>query len=83
MGRFELFSLWFFLSFILDSFSALFLPMAMAATVGFYAGTFDPPTLRQMPMDGCAFGDARVHKNCQDIGKNKQVTAQTTKTKLT
>src|SRR5262245_17953281 len=53
-------------------FTALVLlpPMVMAATVGFYAGTFDPPTQREMAMVGCAFGDARVHKDCQDIGKN-------------
>jgi len=37
--------------------------------VGFYAATFDPPTLRQMAMIRCAFGDASVHKECQDIGE--------------
>src|SRR5262245_47152978 len=50
--------------------AVLFPAMAIAATVGFYAGTFDPPTLREMAMVGCAFGDASVHKDCQDIGKN-------------
>src|SRR5499427_10976980 len=50
--------------------AVLFPGMAIAATVGFYAGTFDPPTLREMAMVGCAFGDASVHKDCQDIGKN-------------
>jgi hypothetical protein len=69
MRRFELFSLWFFLSLIFISFSVLFPPMAGAVTVGFYAGTFDPPTLREMVMVRCAFGDASVHKECQDIGK--------------
>src|SRR5262252_8777402 len=49
--------------------AVLFPAMAIAATVGFYAGTFDPPTLREMAMVGCAFGDASVHKDCQDIGK--------------
>jgi hypothetical protein len=43
--------------------------MAGAVTLGFYAGTFDPPTLREMAMVRCAFGDASVHKGCQDIGK--------------
>src|SRR4026208_2370412 len=62
MRRFELFSFWVFLSFI-------FPPIAGAFTVGFYAGTFDPPTLREMAMVRCAFGDASVHKECPDIGK--------------
>ena len=61
MRRSELFSLWFFLSLSLVSFSALFPPMAGAVTVGFYAGTFDPPTRREMVMVRCAFGDASVH----------------------
>jgi len=65
MRRFELFSLWIFLSFL----SALFPPMAMAATVGFYAGSFDPPTLGEIAIARCALGDAGVHKDCQDIGK--------------
>jgi nicotinic acid mononucleotide adenylyltransferase len=69
MRRSELFSLWFLLSLSLVSFSALFPPMAGAVTVGFYAGTFDPPTRREMVMVRCAFGDAGVHKECQDIGK--------------
>jgi hypothetical protein len=69
MRRFELFSLWIFLSFLSDSFSALFPPMAMAATVGFYAGSFDPPTLGEVAIARCAFGDAGVHKDCRDIGK--------------
>ena len=50
--------------------SVLFPALVTAASVGFYAGTFDPPTLREMAMVGCAFGDASVHKDCQDIGKN-------------
>ncbi|MGN6718135.1 MAG: hypothetical protein ACTHLX_12145, partial [Candidatus Binatia bacterium] len=63
MKRFELFSRLVFLSLIFPS-------MARAAvTVGFYAGTFDPPTLREMAMVRCAFGDAAVHKECPDIGK--------------
>jgi len=62
MRQFELFSLWFFLSFIFPA-------IAGAFTVGFYAGTFDPPTLREMALVRCAFGDASVHKECPDIGK--------------
>ena len=69
MRRFEIFSLWVFLSLIFVTFPALFPPMAMAITVGFYAGTFDPPTLGEMAMVRCAFGDASVHQECQDIGK--------------
>src|SRR5262245_48827883 len=69
MKNFELFSLWFFLSLIFFSFSVLFPPMVGAVTVGFYAGNFDPPTLREMVMVRCAFGDASVHKECQDLGK--------------
>src|SRR5262245_35782414 len=70
MRQFELFSLCIFLSFLSDSFSALFPPMAMAATVGFYAGSFDPPTLGEIAIARCACGDASVHKECQDLGKN-------------
>ncbi|HUK41308.1 MAG TPA: hypothetical protein VLX11_09700, partial [Candidatus Acidoferrales bacterium] len=62
MRRFELLSLWFFLSLI-------FPPMAGAVTVGFYAGSFDPPTRAEVGIVRCAFGDAGVHKECQDIGK--------------
>src|SRR5215475_11548512 len=62
MRRFEFFSFWVFLSLV-------FPPIASAVTVGFYAGTFDPPTLREMAMVRCAFGDASVHKECQEIGK--------------
>jgi hypothetical protein len=69
MRRFEPFSLWVLLSLIFVSFSALFPPMVGAFTVGFYAGNFDPPTLREMVMVRCAFGDNSVHKECQDIGK--------------
>jgi len=62
MRRFELFSIWFFLNLVSPS-------VVGAVTVGFYAGTFDPPTLREMAMVRCAFGDASVHKECQGIGK--------------
>ena len=44
-------------------------PMVMAATVGFYAGTFDPPTQVEMGMVRCALGDTGFHKQCARIGK--------------
>ena len=47
----------------------LFAPMAMAATVGFFAGTFDPPTQAEIAMLRCALGDASVRKECAGIGK--------------
>ena len=49
--------------------SVLFPAMVAAASVGFYAGTFDPPTQAEMGMVRCALGDASVHKECPDIGK--------------
>ena len=49
--------------------SVLFPAMAMAATVGFYAGTFDPPTQAEMGMVRCALGDTSFHKQCAQIGK--------------
>ena len=52
-------------------FTALVLlpPMVMAATVGFYAGTFDPPTQAEIGMVRCALGDASVRQECAGIGK--------------
>ena len=49
--------------------SVLFPAMVMAATVGFYAGTFDPPTQVEMGMVRCALGDTSFHKQCAQIGK--------------
>ena len=69
MRRFESFSLWVFLSLIFVNVPVGFPPMAGAVTVGFYAGTFDPPTSGEMAMVRCAFGDSSVHKECSDIGK--------------
>ena len=43
MRRFELFIRSSFPIFAFVSFAVLFAPMAMAANMGFYAGTFDPP----------------------------------------
>jgi hypothetical protein len=47
----------------------LFAPMAMAATVGFFASTFDPPTQAEIAMLRCALGDASVRQECAGIGK--------------
>ena len=69
MRRFELFGRFPFLIFAFVSFAVLFAPMAMAATVGFYAGTFDPPTQAEIGMIRCALGDASVQKECAGIGK--------------
>jgi hypothetical protein len=69
MGRSELFGFFSFLVFSVVSFALLFAPIASAATVGFYAGTFDPPTLAEIGMMRCALGDAGVRKECADIGK--------------
>jgi len=44
-------------------------PPAMAASVGFYAGTFDPPTPSQIRMLRCALGDAGLHRACAEIGR--------------
>jgi hypothetical protein len=52
-------------------FTALVLlpPMVMAATVGFYSGTFDPPTQVEMGIVRCALGDTSVRQECAGIGK--------------
>jgi hypothetical protein len=42
---------------------------AMAAAVGFYAGSFDPPTQSQIRMLRCALGDAELHRACAEIGQ--------------
>jgi Phosphorylase superfamily len=68
MRRFELWVLWVFLTLIFVSFPALFPPVASAITVGFYAGTFDPPTLAEIAMMRCALGDAGVRKECAESG---------------
>ncbi len=43
--------------------------MAMAVTVGFYAGTFDPPTQAELGNCSLRFRGCRLHKECQEIGK--------------
>jgi hypothetical protein len=70
MRRFELFRRFSFLIAIFVGFAVLFAPMAMAATVGFYAGTFDPPTQAEMGMVRCALGDTSFHRQCAQIGKS-------------
>jgi uridine phosphorylase len=58
-----------FFSAVLATVSVFLSPVAMAASVGFYAGTFDPPTQSQIKMIRCALGDAGLHKECQEIGR--------------
>ena len=45
-------------------------PKAIAASAGFYASTFDPPTRSQIRMIHCALGDDPLHKECGEIGKS-------------
>ena len=49
--------------------SVLFPAPVTAASVGFYAGTFDPPTQLEIGMLRCALGDSGVWKECAGIGK--------------
>src|SRR5262245_53057275 len=49
--------------------SVLFPALVTAASVGFYTGTFDPPTLAEIGIMRCALGDASVRKECAGIGK--------------
>ena len=49
--------------------SAFLASAAMATSVGFYAGTFDPPTRSQIRMIRCALGEVDLHKECQEIGR--------------
>ena len=44
--------------------------MAIAASAGFYASTFDPPSRSQIRMIRCALGDDSLHKECAEIGKS-------------
>jgi nicotinic acid mononucleotide adenylyltransferase/uridine phosphorylase len=69
MRRFELFRRFSLLSLTLVGFAVSFTPSAQAVTVGFYAGTFDPPTQAELAMLRCALGDASVRKECAGIGK--------------
>ncbi|MGB7946434.1 MAG: hypothetical protein WCH75_02015, partial [Candidatus Binatia bacterium] len=45
-------------------------PVATAASVGFYAGTFDPPTRSQLRMIHCALGDTLSQRACQELGNS-------------
>ncbi len=42
---------------------------AVAASVAFYAGMFDPPTQGQLRMIRCALGDVGSHRECEALGK--------------
>jgi uridine phosphorylase len=58
-----------FFSVALATLSGFLSSSAMAASVGFYAGTFDPPTQSQLRMIRCALGDAGLHRECEEIGQ--------------
>jgi hypothetical protein len=58
-----------FFSLLFATASVFSVSMAMAASVGFYAGTFDPPTQSQIKMIRCTLGDAGLHKECEEIGR--------------
>ncbi len=58
-----------YLSLVFATASVLFPAMVIATTVGFYAGTFDPPTQAEMGMVRCALGDTSFHKQCAQTGK--------------
>ena len=44
--------------------------MGIAASVGFYASTFDPPTRSQIRMIRCVLGDDGLNKECGELGKS-------------
>ena len=44
-------------------------PAASASSIGFYSGTFDPPTQAQLKIVACALGNAVVPPECQRLGK--------------
>ena len=50
--------------------SVLFAAMVMAATVGFYAGTFDPPTQAEIAMVALRF---RRYQRSQRMRRNRQI----------
>ena len=49
--------------------SVLFPALVTAASVGFYAGTFDPPTQAEIGIMRCALGDTSAWKNAQESAK--------------
>lgn len=51
------------------SISILFAATVSSASVGFYSGTFDPPTPAQIKIISCALGEVTVAKECQNIGR--------------
>ena len=69
MTRLEGFGRFAVLIFAFASLVVLFTGRARAASVGFYAGTFDPPTQAELGILRCALGDAGVRKDCAAIGK--------------
>jgi len=69
MRQFELFSLRVFLSLVFAGFAVFFPPMARAITVGFYAGSFDPPTRGELAMFAVLSAIQAVTKNAKTSGK--------------
>ena len=49
--------------------AVFFVSIGMAASVGFYAGTFDPPTQAQIAIIRCALGDFGLPKECQEVAR--------------
>ena len=69
MRRFEPVGCFSFLIFAFMIFAVLLAPVARAASVGLYVGTFDPPTLAEIAMMRCALGDTGIKKECAETGK--------------
>lgn len=44
-------------------------PAASAGSIGFYSGTFDPPTQGQLKIVACALGDGASPPQCREFGK--------------
>jgi len=47
----------------------LLAPAASAGSIGFYSGTFDPPTQAQLKIIACALGDASFSPQCRQFGE--------------
>jgi nicotinic acid mononucleotide adenylyltransferase/uridine phosphorylase len=49
--------------------AVFFVSIGMAASVGVYAGSFDPPTQAQIAIIRCALGDSGLPKECQAVAR--------------
>src|SRR5262245_50400213 len=67
LGKYRPLLLFLVASAVLSMFPA---PKAIGAAVGFYAGTFDPPTRSEIRMIRCVLGDDRLNKECGELGKS-------------